>query len=245
MDLTGRVAVVTGGASGIGAATAALLRESGAVPITWDVSGDPDVVCDVSDAAAVAAAQARTVELAGPPSVLVAAAGVGRRRLIDEEDVEGWDRVFAINVRGVMLSLQAVARSARDLGGGGGAVLVSSVNGMLADAGLSAYSAAKAAVAHLARVSAVELGPEGFAVNAVGPGPTATPMLATNLERAGYLDDVTRTTPLGRIGTAEDLADGIVALLASKWITGQVVQIDGGASLATARGASRAGLPAT
>ncbi|NIL85890.1 3-alpha-hydroxycholanate dehydrogenase (NADP(+)) [Rhodococcus fascians] len=245
MDLQGRVAVVTGGASGIGAASVELLRESGAVPVSWDLGGSPDIKVDVSDATAVGAAIAETVERFGRPTLLVAAAAVPHRSLIIDHDVEAWDRVFAVGMRGVMLSIQAVARTAIEEGTGGSFVLISSNNGILADRYLSAYSSVKAGVNHLARVAARELGEHDIRVNAIGPGPTETQMLAKNLQIPGYVEKIEQVTPLGRIGTSHDIADSIVNLMRAGWITGQVVQSDGGASLTTPRGDSRSAGQAT
>jgi len=245
MDLQGRVAVVTGGASGIGAASVELLREAGAVPVSWDLGGSPDITVDVSDAAAVTDAIGETVRRFGQPTLLVAAAAVPHRSLIIDHDVEAWDRVFAVGMRGVMLSIQAVARTAIEEGTGGSFVLISSNNGILADRYLSAYSSVKAGVNHLARVAARELGEHDIRVNAIGPGPTETQMLAKNLQIPGYVEKIEQVTPLGRIGTAHDIADSVVNLMRAGWITGQVVQSDGGASLTTPRGESRAASQAT
>jgi NAD(P)-dependent dehydrogenase (short-subunit alcohol dehydrogenase family) len=118
-------------------------------------------------------------------------------------------------------------------------VLVSSVNGVLSDPGIPSYSASKAAVYHLARCAAVELGGDGIRVNAVGPGPTDTPMIAANMQTPGYQEAVMEATPLGRIGTPELVADGIVNVLRSDWITGQAILVDGGAALVTPRGRAR------
>lgn len=240
MDLHGRVAVVTGGASGIGAASVELLRDAGAVPVSWDLGEPSDVSVDVSDAAAVGDAIAETAERFGRPTLLVAGAAVAHRSLIVDHDVEAWDRVFAVGMRGVMLSVQAVARTAIEEGTGGSFVLISSNNGIMADRYLSAYSSVKAGVNHLARVAARELGEHGIRVNAIGPGPTETQMLSKNLQIPGYVEQIEKVTPLGRIGTAHDIADSVVNLMRAGWITGQVLQSDGGASLTTPRGDSRA-----
>lgn len=240
MELKGRAAVVTGGASGIGAASVDLLKQAGVKAVSWDIGGDADITVDVSDAKAVAEAIKKTVELVGRPTLLVAAAAVPHRALIIDHDVDDWDRVFAVGMRGAMLSLQAVARTAIEEGTGGSIILISSNNGILADKYLSAYSCVKAGVNHLARVAARELGEYNIRVNAVGPGPTETPMLASNLKLEGYVEQIERTTPLGRIGSPYDIAETAVNLMRSGWVTGQVIQADGGASLATARGDSRA-----
>lgn len=124
-------------------------------------------------------------------------------RTVLNETVEAWDRIFAVNVRAVFLGVRAVARGLVEAGQDGAIVAVSSVNGALADSGAAAYSASKAAVDHLVRVAAVELGRPGIRVNAVAPGPADTPMLSGARDVSGYRDDVRRATPLGRIGTPD------------------------------------------
>jgi NAD(P)-dependent dehydrogenase (short-subunit alcohol dehydrogenase family) len=239
MNLSGAVAVVTGGASGIGQATAGLLAAEGARPVTWDLA-DADVICDVSSVDSVEAAIKQTKDTSGVPAVLVACAGVGRVGRIIDLSIEDWDLTYAVNVRGVFLSLRVVAREmvATDLPGS--IVLISSVNGSLADSAHSMYSTSKAAVSHLARCAAVELGPSGIRVNAVAAGPTETPMMSKVLAIEGYRQQIADTTPLGRIATPEDIAQGVLNVIRSDWVTGQVLAVDGGSSLMTARGHERA-----
>ena len=236
LELKGRIAVVTGGASGIGAACADLLQQEGVKVARWDLAAADNVVhCDTSDAASVKAAMAATVKQFGQPSLLVAAAGVADGTTILDMTTEAWDRVLGINLRGVMLSVQAVAREIVAAQGDGAMVLVASVNGVVADPGLSAYSASKAGVIHFSRVAARELGPLGIRVNAIGPGPTATPMLKGAMDSEGYLDEVKRRTPLGEIGTPKRIAETAVGLLKMDWVTGQALMSDGGSSLNTGR----------
>jgi NAD(P)-dependent dehydrogenase (short-subunit alcohol dehydrogenase family) len=239
MDLSGAIAVVTGGGSGIGRATCELLASRGARSVAWDLTGG-DVVCDVTDVVSVEAAIAETVETYGVPTVLVAAAGVGRTGRIVDLALEDWDLTYAVNVRGTMLALRVVAREMITAGLPGGIVLISSVNGTVADAAHSMYSTSKAAVNHLARCAAVELGPEGIRVNAIAPGPVETPMMSGVLAIEGYQQQIADTTPLGRIGQPDDIAQGILNVLQSTWMTGQVVALDGGSSLMSARGHDRA-----
>ena len=211
MELTGRVAVVTGGVSGIGAATAERLRSAGATVVTWDLSAAADVRVDTSREHEVEAAIAGTKQRWGVPTVLVAAAGIGRTGSLIDTTVEQWDHIFDTNVKGVWLSMRAVAREIRDAGLDGSIVAVSSIQGVLADPYLAAYSATKAAVLHLGRLAAVEWGGYGIRVNAVGPGATLTPMLQKSIDAdPSYADGIARTTPLGRIGTADDVAEGIL-----------------------------------
>jgi NAD(P)-dependent dehydrogenase (short-subunit alcohol dehydrogenase family) len=237
-DLAGRVAVVTGGASGIGLAVAGRLRADGAHVVSWDVSQDADVVCDVTDASSVAAAMAATVSAAGIPTVLVASAGIHAGGAIVDLDVADWDRVFAVNTRGVFLAVQAFAREIIPSGEAGSVVIIGSVNGQVADPGTCAYASAKAAVMHFTRVAARELGAHGVRVNAIGPGPTDTPMMADTRNIPGYREEIASNTPLGRFGTPEDIAEAVAGLLQMGWVTGQVVMADGGSALCTARGAS-------
>lgn len=246
MEFQNRVAVVTGGTSGIGEGCAERLRKEGARVVTWDLSPAADVVCDVRDEASVAAALVQTIAEAGVPSVLVAAAGVGGP--FDEFHklpTDGWDEVFSVNIRGVFLSMREVSRAMVEAGLDGAMVAISSVNGVIADPVSAPYSATKAAVYHMCRVAAIDLGKYGIRVNGVGPGPTATPLMAPLMSTENYVANVEAATPLGRIGTPELVADGVVNVLRSDWITGQAIMIDGGSSLATARGHIRANAHST
>jgi NAD(P)-dependent dehydrogenase (short-subunit alcohol dehydrogenase family) len=227
----GAVAVVTGGASGMGAELAWRLRKSGARPVVWDVAPGADVACDVSDARAVEGAMARTLELAGVPSFMAACAGIGDSGTLLELEPERWDRVLAVNLRGAWLSMRAVAGAMIAAGSGGSIVAVSSVSGTLVDRGMGAYCASKAGLDMLVRVAAFEWAPHRIRVNAVGPGVTATPMLSQAARLPGWLDGVVERTPLGRLGSAGDIADAILALLGIDWVTGQVLFADGGLSL--------------
>src|SRR5438093_125242 len=135
MDLNGAVAVVTGGASGIGAAVVARLRDAGAKPVVWDKQAGGDAIsCDVSDATSVAVAMTRTLSGPGAPSVLVTAAGVGGGLTLVDLTPEQWDDVINVNLRGTMLCLQAFAKAAR-VPNGGAVVTVSSIEGKIADRG--------------------------------------------------------------------------------------------------------------
>jgi len=230
MELTDRVAVVTGGASGIGASTARLLATRGARPVVWDLSPGADVVCDVADPASVTAALERTSSLAGVPTVLVACAGIGHSGLLTEITADAFARVLDVNLKGAWLTMAAVARAMQNAGRDGAMVAVTSVSGRVADRGMGAYCASKAGLDMLVRVAASEWAADGIRVNAVGPGVTRTPMLDP-AERAGLTSGIAARTPLGRLGEAEDVAEAIVALLTLDWVTGQVVLADGGLTL--------------
>jgi NAD(P)-dependent dehydrogenase (short-subunit alcohol dehydrogenase family) len=239
MELNGAVAVITGGASGIGLATGRLLEAEGVTVVPWDVQGD-GIHCDVTDEQSVEDAMARTIAEYGVPTIAVAGAGTATLARIVDLTIEEWDRVYAINIRGVFLTLRAVAREMINAGLEGSVILISSVNGQIADPAHSPYSTSKAAVSHLARCAAVEMGPDGIRVNAVAPGPTATPMMGPILAHAGYREEIANTTPLGRIGEPEDIALGIVNIIQTPWLTGEVIALDGGSVLETSRGRTRA-----
>jgi NAD(P)-dependent dehydrogenase (short-subunit alcohol dehydrogenase family) len=236
MDLAGRVAVVTGGASGIGAAVVAELAKEGAKPVVWDICADADVRCDVSDQAQVAEAMRWTLANHAVPTILVAAAGVPASSC-PAADMPSADlaRTFAVNTYGVLFCLQAVTQELIRQGLAGSVVAVSSANGIVADEGLAAYSMSKAAVNMLVKIMAREVGRFDIRVNAVAPGPTATPMLAGLTADPDYVAEVARRTPLGRLGTPELVGAAIVNLLRSEWVTGQVLAVDGGSTLCTGR----------
>lgn len=223
-------AVVTGGASGIGAATAARLRAAGHRVVVWDLEGG-DIACDIGDPDSVAAAVTRTVAEHGVPERLVACAGVGASGLLLEQTPEEWRRVLDVNLTGTWLTLRAVAAAMIDSGTAGSIVAVSSISGTLSDRDMGAYCVSKAGIDMLVRIAASEWGRHGIRVNAVGPGVTRTPMLAEPEALPGWVDGLTERTPLGRLGDADDVAEAIVGVLELSWVTGQTVFADGGLAL--------------
>lgn len=233
--LTGRVAVVTGGASGIGAEIARQLAEQDAIPVVWDVSDKADITCDVSDHRSVTEAMAQTVERYGVPTILVASAGVwSGGRVIDIDPAE-WQRLYSINLHGALYAIQAVARRMVADGLDGSILAITSVNSVVTDAGLATYSSAKAALNMLLQIAAVELGPNNIRVNGLGPGPTATPMAKGMLDHDEYKQELIARTPLRRVGPVELVAQAAVNLLRSEWVTGQILMADGGSSRMSAR----------
>jgi NAD(P)-dependent dehydrogenase (short-subunit alcohol dehydrogenase family) len=220
-------AIVTGGASGIGAATAERLRSAGHDVVTWDIRGG-DIDCDISDPAAVDSALERTLAMVGAPDRLVACAAMGASGMLIAQDPADWKRVIDVNLTGTWLTMRAAARAMIDTGGGGSIVAVSSISGTVADRDMGAYCVSKAGVDMLIRVAAGEWGPHNIRVNAVGPGVTRTPMLAGAELLPGWLDALSERTALGRVGEADDVAEVIVAVLEMGWVTGQTVLADGG-----------------
>ena len=236
MELDGSSALVTGGASGIGAATVGLLRAAGARVAVLDVQEGPDpaelrIRCDISVEEEVAAAVHRVHDTFGGLDVAVLNAGVGGFGALVDLSSREWDRVIGVNLRGTFLCLREVAKAMVAGGRGGAIVAVSSISGFLADRLMGHYSVSKAGVAELVRVAARELGPFGIRVNAVAPGTTDTPMFAATTRLPGYRERVAERSALGDVGTPEGVARAITALLDLDWVTGQVLAADGGVSL--------------
>lgn len=223
-------ALVTGGASGIGAEVAGRLRDAGCDVVVWDLAG-ADIVCDVSDPDAVTAAMEQTVREHGTPTRIVTCAGVGASGLLVEQSPAEWNRVLGVNLTGTWLTIRAGARAMVDAAVGGSIVAVSSISGTLADRDMGAYCVSKAGVDMLVRVAAAEWGVHGIRVNAVGPGVTRTPMLAKPEQLPGWVEALSERTALGRLGEADDVAAAIVGVLELPWVTGQVVHADGGLAL--------------
>jgi NAD(P)-dependent dehydrogenase (short-subunit alcohol dehydrogenase family) len=240
MELRHTSAIVTGGASGIGAATVVALQDAGARVASLDRSDSPaadvSLRCDVANESEVVDSVAAAVAALGSLDVAVVNAGTGgSARLLDLTTAE-WDRVMDVNLRGAFVTMREcaramVARGTRDRAGS--IVAVTSISGFLTERLMGHYSVSKAGLAALVRVAARELGPEGIRVNAVAPGTTDTPMFEATDRLPGYRDRVARRAALGRLGTADDVAQAIVALCTLDWVTGQVLAADGGLALAS------------
>jgi NAD(P)-dependent dehydrogenase (short-subunit alcohol dehydrogenase family) len=237
MDLTGARMLVTGGAMGIGAAAVRRLRAEGARVGVLDLVDPPEgsadlaVRCDIADADGVERAVAIVHDTFGGIDAAVLNAAVGGFAGLLDMELEEWDRVMGVNLRGTFVCLRTVGRIMVASGTGGSIVAVTSISGFLADRMLGHYAVSKAGVAELVRVAARELGPFGIRVNAVAPGTTDTPMFASTRRLPGYRERVAERAALGALGTPEGVAEAVVALLGLEWVTGQVLAADGGVSL--------------
>jgi 3-oxoacyl-[acyl-carrier protein] reductase len=239
MKLAGKIGLVTGGARGIGAATAARLAAEGAsVAITdLDLEGAPPQAlalrCDVTVREEVDAAVERTVGELGSLDLLVTCAGITRDNLIHKLSDDDWDGVISTHLRGTFLAVQAAQRHMVPQRSGK-IVLISSTSA-LGNRGQTNYSAAKAGIQGMAKTLAIELGPFGVNVNCVAPGFVETRMTQAIAERTGADWEEIKAAeaaqiPLRRIGTPEDIAS-VIAFLCSDdaaWVSGQVLYVRGG-----------------
>jgi NAD(P)-dependent dehydrogenase (short-subunit alcohol dehydrogenase family) len=234
--VSGSRVLVTGGASGIGRAVANRFLDEGALVAVLDTQAPGGhvgfaVKCDVSDEAAVRAAVGAVVDELGGIDVAVLNAGTGGYAPLVSMPSEEWDRVLNVNLRGTFLCLREVAGVMVEGGRGGAVVVTSSISAAQTERGMGHYSVSKAAVNQLVRVAARELGGFGIRVNAVAPGTTDTPLFAPTRALPDYWERLAERTPLGGIGTAEQIAAVVVALAELDWVTGQIVAADGGVSL--------------
>jgi NAD(P)-dependent dehydrogenase (short-subunit alcohol dehydrogenase family) len=224
-------ALVIGGASGIGAAVVHLYRDRH-IPVTvWDVQGPYDVQCDIAEPAEIDHALQETIERWGVPRWVTITSGIGHSGLLADTEPEEWDRVMRVNARGPWLCMRSVAAAMIEGGRPGSVVATSSVSAHLVDRNMGAYCASKAALNMLVKVAAAEWGAQSIRVNAIAPGVTKTPMLGRSPEGSPWLTGVAARTALERLGDATDIAQAILSLHEMEWITGQVVDCDGGLSL--------------
>lgn len=248
-DFEGRSALVTGAASGIGAACARALAARGAARLVLvDVDGagldaldlpGRDVERITGSVADEALWQGIAGSLTGLDHAIVNA-GIGAGGPIASVSLADWRRVMAVNLDGAFLTLAASLRAMEH--GGGSVVVVSSTTGIKPVAGIGPYGVAKAGVAHMARIAALENAAKGIRVNAIAPGGVDTAIWnggedfqrsVAAIGREATLKAMAKTTPLGRFATSEEMADTILYLLsdAASNITGHVMVSDGGYTL--------------
>lgn len=249
MLLENKVAVVTGGAKGIGRAIARRFLEEGARVVIADTDDDagPAVVeelkplgriryveCDVGERLDVRNMVAATIDAFGDIDVLVNNAAILVKADFLDLDPEDFDRVLRVNLKGAFLCSQAVARHMVERikeGGVPGAIVnLSSVNAVFAIPDQVPYSVSKGGLSQLTKVMALSLAPHGIRVNAIGPGSIATDMLESVMNNPAVRQTILSRTPLGRIGEPREIA-AIAAFLASdqaSYVTGQTIYADGG-----------------
>ncbi len=241
--LDGQRAIVTGGGSGIGQATCTRMAAEGAAVAVLDINGDAaeavaretDGVAyavDVTDPDALDAAIRDSVARLGGISVLFNNAGASNMSALHRWDPDEWDRIVRLNLTGVFLGIRAAVPFLLE-GGGGSIVSTASISGSRPAAGEAPYAAAKAAVAALTATAALEYAPT-VRVNAVSPGMIHTGL--TDVLLTGFdwtVPHMEAKTPLGRIGTPEDIADVVVFLCSdlARFVTGQNLVVDGGMTL--------------
>lgn len=251
IDFTGRKALVTGGASGIGETTAKLLVELGADVVIADLDREKlgpalertgataHTAGDVADTAQAEQIVSDAAAALGGLDLVLNSAGIGDDLVpVHEQDPDRWQRVVDVNLRGTYLICRAAGRLMLERRRGA-IVNVSSIVGLDAFPGRSAYGVAKAGVIHLTRTLACEWGPSGVRVNCIAPAYTRTPMVEDLLQRKIFDPTlIERRTPLGRLALSLEMAQASVFLLSdwATYITGAIVPVDGGWSAYGAAG---------
>ncbi len=238
--LTGHVAVVTGGGSGIGRGVAQGLAAFGAKVAIWernpetakaagDEVGGLGLTVDVRESSEVDAALARTIAELGPVRILVNNAGGVFSSPLLETTENGWDALYRSNLKHVILCTQRVARVMVAESTGGSIINVTSIEGVRAAPGYAAYAAAKAGVINFTKTAALELAPHGIRVNALAPDITMTEGIRA-VAPPGSEEKFGFTVPLGRAGRVDEMAGAAVFLAGSlsSYVTGQTIHVDGG-----------------
>ena len=241
--LKGRVAFITGGASGIGRGIAERYIREGAKVVLFDRNGllledvaqilkDECLACegDVTIEKDIERAVAEGVKKFGRVDIGINSAGLGTYAYISEQGEEQWDMVIDICLKGVFLSMKHESRQMLSQGEGGVIINIASLNSRQPAEGYSAYCSAKAGVEMITKVAAMELGPHKIRVCAISPGAIDTPLIAGLKDVPALYDAVLDNMLLDRIGTTDDIA-GAALFLASddaSWVTGETLFVDGG-----------------
>jgi cyclopentanol dehydrogenase len=244
--LEGKVALISGGARGQGAAETQLFVREGAAVVFGDVLDDEGkkveaeiratggqatyVHLNVTREADWRAAVTTTVQTYGKLDVLVNNAGILFRAKIEDTTEADWDRIMAVNVKGVFLGTKCAIPAMRRAGGGS-IINISSTAGLVGSPGeTAAYTATKGAVRLFTKATAIQHAKERIRCNSVHPGPIATDMIKDMLENRAAWEQRLRRLPLGRVGTADEVAYGVLYLASdeSSYVTGSELVIDGG-----------------
>lgn len=243
VELDGQVAVVTGAASGLGRAIATRFVAAGASVVAADINaagldelvaqlGDAVVAVptDVTSEAAVEALFATAAQRFGRVDVAVANAGAGHAALLIDHTLEDWQRLMDLCVTGVFLTVKHAGRAMVPQGRGS-IIVMASLNATQPGRGMSAYCSAKAAVAMLTQVAALELGPSGVRTNAIAPGFVLTAATEPLQLVPGIVEEFIENAPLGRSGEPAEIAEAALYLAtdASSYVNGAVLPVDGGA----------------
>ena len=234
---TGKTAIVVGGASGIGWASAQALAAEGYRVVVADRNVDgaqaraaelgaphSGASVDVVDEASVAT----LFEQTGSVDAVVSCAGFSNIGFIVDLAVEDFRAVIDVCLNGAFIVAKYAGRHLAD---GGSLVSISSLNARQPAIGMSAYCSAKAGLSMLTQVAALELAPRGIRVNAVAPGFVLTPLTEGAALVPGVVEEYVENTPLGRSGTPEDVAEAVAYLTTAQWLTGEVLDLNGGAHL--------------
>lgn len=237
-ELSGRIALVTGAASGIGAAIVTRLRTEGACVAGLDIDppieSDCDLIADLRDTQAVDRAVAQMRDTLGPPDILIHAAAATHHGGTIDTDPEVYAKIFDVNVGGAVRLMRACVPTMTERKTGA-ILFLSSINARFATPTLAAYAASKAALNNLMQTAAVQFAPAGIRVNAIAPASIDTPAMQASYARSGDIDAARSSNakrhPLERIGTAQEVAELALFLVSERasWITGSVYAIDGGA----------------
>ncbi len=250
IELKDKVALVTGGAQGIGLGIAQAYLEAGASVAVCDRNEEGlkntvddlktnfsekvyGIVADISKEEDIKRMVAEAIQKFSKIDILVNNAGLSGINYFWDMPVQEWDEVLTINLRGSFICAKEVTRHMLEKGLKGRIINIASTNAEIAATGLAAYCSSKGGLLMFTRVAALELGPKGINVNAIAPGSTLTPLTEGFYMLPGVKESFLEHTPKGRFGEAEDIAK-VALFLASEyaeWITGQIIYVDGGQSL--------------
>ncbi|CAI8031180.1 Cyclopentanol dehydrogenase [Geodia barretti] len=245
MRLESKVALISGGARGQGAAEARLFAREGAAVVIGDIRDEDGlkleaeirelggqatcVHLDVTEQDQWQSAVSQAVDQYGKLDILVNNAGITGMEEIDGTDAELWDRIMAVNSKGVFLGTRTAIPAMR-AAGGGSIINISSIAGIVASGAAAAYAASKGSVRLLTKSTAVQYGREGIRCNSVHPGFIETAMTELRLSVPGAREQAIAETPIRRIGTVDDIANGVLFLASdeSSFMTGSELVLDGG-----------------